>query len=160
MGTRGTLRIRMAGKQIVLYNQFDSYPSGLGVDFLTSIQNLIEKYGMDRFLQLVQSVRIVSYDEEPTEEDIAKLAPYTDLTVGEQSTSSWYCLTRKFQGDLMGMLEAGYMFDMDEDMVQEYNYVLDLDRRCVFMFEYDEEDDDEATPLSDIPALIEKWKSW
>ncbi len=176
MGTRGTIRIRKGGKQVVLYNHYDSYPSGLGVDFLTSIQNLIKKYGMDEFLQLIENVCIVSYYEEPTKEDIAKLAPYTDLTVGEQSTSSWYCLMRKLQGDLMGMLEAGYLLHMGDDMEEDFNYVLDLDHQCVFINPPSQDDKyyreasmalnpyrsyapppSDATPLSCIPELIKKW---
>jgi hypothetical protein len=164
MGTRGTIRIRKNGKQVVMYNHWDSYPSGLGVSFLTSIQTLIDKYGLEEFIRIIDNVRVININtEHPTEEDIVKLAPYTDLSVENRSTSSWYCLMRKLQGNLLGMIEAGYMLDFgDYDMWEEYNYILDLDNKCVYMHEYDMSPSsvpDLTTPLSNIPELIKEWNS-
>lgn len=179
MGTRGTIRIRKAGKQVVLYNNKDSYPSRLGVEFLTAIQTMIEKHGLDRFIQFINAVRVVN------QEDVENYSTPCSMA------------------DLLGIIETGSMPDMDlyknaED--EEYNYVFDLDHQCVYIQscfdqEYEEDSEEEAldearrygrislttwremsraldarrtlppppanaTPLSGIPALIEKWKKY
>lgn len=163
MGTRGTIRIRKNGKQIIMYNHYDSYPSGLGVKFLKDIQTMIEKYGLDGFLQMIDSVKIVTDADIPTEEDIQKLAEYTDLSVGPKSNLSWYCLLRKLQGDFMKLLEVGYMhmydIDYEDYLYEDFNYVLDLDLKCVHMAAYSIPDliPTSYTPLSELDTLIKEW---
>ncbi len=160
MGTRGTIRIRKGGKQIVLYNHFDSYLSGLGVKFLSSIQALIEKYGLDGFIEKIHQVKVVTDDISPTEEDIKRIEKYTNLNVGYRDESSWYCLLRELQDDLFCMIEVGYLYDFGCNDVEDYNYVLDLDLKGVFYTYFKDPPTvpDEYTPLDKIDALIKKWR--
>lgn len=44
MGTRGLVFIRCRGKYFVYYNQFDSYPEGLGEAIVQQIPGNPEKY--------------------------------------------------------------------------------------------------------------------
>lgn len=47
MGTRGTITIIYQGKLIKLYNHWDSYPSGLGVNLVQEIKRLLQLWGID-----------------------------------------------------------------------------------------------------------------
>lgn len=159
MGTRGTIRIRKGGKEVVMYNHWDSYLSGLGVEFLKDVQSMIQKYGIDGLIEKIENVKIVTEDISPTEEDIAYLEKYTDLTVGCQDRSSWYCLLRRLQGDLMGMIEVGYLYDVGNINYEEYNYVLDLDLKGIF-YTYNKLPPlvpDTYIPFDEIDSTIEKW---
>ncbi len=153
MGTRGTIRIRYNGKVICFYNHWDSYPSGLGVNFLTSIKKLIEKYGMEGFISKIKSLKIVTDLDKPTEEDKIALAPYTDLTVSSCSNDDWYCLMRKMQGNLESIIESGYAYHQDMDD-EDFNYVLNIDTLTVG---FDDQSTETQTPINKIDDLLEEW---
>lgn len=50
MGTRGTITIIYNGRIIKIFNQYDSYPDGLGKDLVDEIKKLILKYGLESML--------------------------------------------------------------------------------------------------------------
>lgn len=155
MGTRGTIRLIKNGKVIVIYNHFDSYPSGLGVRLLKSLSNLIQKYGHTGLIELCDKAKIVDDSILPTEDDKIKLKPYTDLRVGHNSDDSWYCLTRRLQGDFSGILEVGYIYGFDNpDWFEEYNYYIDLDKKIFYL-----EDESRHIPL-EIPEIEKEIKNY
>jgi len=129
MGTRGAYGFRKNNEDKLTYNHFDSYPEWLGnevVDFCksVSIKELNEIY--DR-IELIDT-----NNSTPTPEQIKKCEPWTDLGVSEQSTSDWYCLLRKAQGNLAVYKEGiPYMpnhnnFILDS-LFCEYAYIINLD---------------------------------
>ena len=134
MGTRGLFGFYYKGKYYLVYNNWDSYPDGLGHDLLREIKYALENNLLDDWIQMLIVSKVVSDDINPTEEDIKKLEKYTDLTVDNRSTMNWYCLTRKCQGSFVSVLESGYIYtDADYenkltgDIFVEYSYVLDFD---------------------------------
>lgn len=144
MGTRGTITIIYQGKIIKIYNHCDSYPDRLGEELVKQIKYILRVFGLDWFKSKVLNVRIVDETTPPTEEEIEKLKPYTSLFVSSQSTSDWYCILRKTQGDIKAMLECGYALPYDGD--ETCNYVIDLDNN---LFYYKESS--QTFPLDNIP---------
>jgi len=123
MGTRGKFGFLYKGKYYICYNHQDSYPSNLGVHLLLEILHA----NLDEWIKLLENIKEVSEDVEPTPEDIKNLKKYTWLDVGDQSTKDWYCLLRFTQGSFYHVLNSGYMENVEGDMWEEYTYVLDLD---------------------------------
>lgn len=137
MGTRGLFGFRWKGVYYLMYNHWDSYPSGLGRALLEELLKAVwrEWFRMFRRLRLIR-------DEDPVrKKDIRRLEKWTDLTVGSQTTQDWYCLLRKCQGSMKAVLESGYMLLHGEyrhphewnDVFIEYVYVVNFDNG---MFEW------------------------
>jgi hypothetical protein len=134
MGTRGLFGFYYKGKYYLIYNHFDSYPSGLGQNLINEIINALKNNLLDDWIQMLIKCKVVTEDINPTQEDIAKLSAYTVLSVSSQSTSDWYCLTRNIQGSFISALESGYIYTnklyenkLIGDIFIEYSYVLDFD---------------------------------
>ncbi len=123
MGTRGKFGFFYKGKYYFCYNHYDSYPSNLGVHLLLEILHA----NLDEWIKLLENIKEVSDDVEPTSEDILKLRKYTSTDVGEQSKYDWYCLLRYTQGSFHHVLNSGYMENVEGDMGEEYTYILDFD---------------------------------
>lgn len=134
MGTRGSFGFRIDGTDKTMYNHFDSYPSCLGLNVLQTLRERLSR-GEGALLAQMRAVRVITGDTEPTPEDIAALAPYTDLSVSEQSTSDWYCLTRQLQGDTGAVLDAGVMRGdrgfMNDSLFCEWAYIINGDDRTL-----------------------------
>lgn len=135
MGTRGLYGFYYKGKFYVIYNHFDSYPSGLGCNIVNEIQNEMDKYGnLDRWIEMLKNIKVLSettQPTQPTQQDIDKLAPYTDLSISNKSTFDWYCLLSKTQGSINKVFESGYLLnhvnDEQEPYFQEYAYIVNFD---------------------------------
>jgi hypothetical protein len=129
MGTRGTWGFVIDGRELLAYNHCDSYPEGLGDDVLKVARSM----AVDEMRTAVRALKVVGPDpQEPTAEDIAALARWTNLNVGEKSTSDWYCLTREMQGDVAATMESGYFLAANpgwpaDSLFCEWGYVIDLD---------------------------------
>lgn len=135
MGTRGNITLIFKQKVVKLYNHWDSYPSGLGESLVQQLNLLLSKMTLEKLIQKLDTLKIVTKDVIPTDEDIKKLSPYTSLDVSTQNTDDWYCLMRGCQGYIPAMIESGYLFHQDYD--GEYNYVLDFDSKKFYLGESD-----------------------
>ena len=85
MGTRGKYGFYYKQKYYLFYNQFDSYPEGLGNILLLQIKTLI-KWCIDNNVnfyeyigQKIETAKIVTDEDEPTDEDKQKLYFSTNL---------------------------------------------------------------------------------
>lgn len=145
MGTRSASGFRMDGRDQLAYNHFDGYPSGAGQQILDELKADIAAAGdlakaLTLWKGLAKQVRIVSDDEPPTDEDIAKLANYTDLSVNKQSEKDWYCLLRELHGTIIQRLKVGYMDDQGNEFIKdslfcEWAYILNLDEETYEVYE-------------------------
>ena len=82
MSTRGIFGVRIGGKDKLMYNHHDSYPEWLGFEVLDAIRQLLAEHGMDWLKEKANSLQMVKTDiDVPTEEQIERLKPYTDLGV-------------------------------------------------------------------------------
>lgn len=132
MGTRGLTGFIIDGEEKLGYQQYDSYPSGVGIETLAYLRFMSET--PERWEKLVSDahkLRVVSDATPPTAEDVEALKPFTDLAVGEQSANDWYCLTRNTQGKIDQILTCGYVEDHAtfalDSLFCEWAYVIDLD---------------------------------
>lgn len=134
MGTRGILGLRINGVNKIAYNQFDSYPDGLGQATIAAIHTLLHRE--PSFHDRAEALRVVVEGIDiPSAADVTHLRTWTDLSVSQQSTTDWYCLLRKTQGNLAAMLDAGVIADASQFAVDglfcEYGYLVNLDDRVL-----------------------------
>lgn len=132
MSTRGFLGFVIDGQEKIAYNHFDSYPGGLGVDVLSFLR-IAASESTEQIAERVRALRVVDSDSEPTDEDIERLAPFTNTNVGERcERPDWYQLLRETQGKPGAILQAGFIEDATrfplDSLFAEYGYMVDLDR--------------------------------
>lgn len=140
MGTRGSVGFIYNDKEYLSYNQFDSYPEGLGHDVLKFISNINLENGWDKFKENAQYLKNVT--GKITDNNlIEKYKKYSDLSVSNQSYSDPYCLFRKIQGSswLTELYEGSLQdYNLNNNFIKdslycEYAYIINLD---TMMFEY------------------------
>lgn len=59
MGTRGLFGFRYKGRYYLMYNHWDSYFSGLGIDLLKEIKEAIDNGTFNQWIELFKSITIV-----------------------------------------------------------------------------------------------------
>lgn len=125
MGTSGFTGFVVDGTEKIAYQQFDSYPSGVGAEVLAFLKTYPE------LLAKARDLKVVSDNDTPSEADIEALRPWTDLGVSNQSTDDWYCLTRKTHGDPAAILQCGYLLDAhdfpQDSLFCKWGYLVNLD---------------------------------
>lgn len=78
--SHGTIKVSFNGKlQFRMYVYWDSYPCGLGKKLASEICELYRKYTRDELYEKLKTIKVVTVDIKPSEEDKRKLLPYTDL---------------------------------------------------------------------------------
>jgi hypothetical protein len=127
MGTRGFIGFVVDGIEKIIYNHFDSYPGGLGIDVLEWLANAELAKTKDQ----ARSLRMVKRGDEPTAADIQRLRRFADTGVSTGQLDEWYVLLRKTQGDPALILEAGVAEDAIEfpkdSLFCEWGYLIDFD---------------------------------
>lgn len=141
MGTRGLNGVVIDGAIKAAYNQFDTYPSGLGVVMLADAQKLaaLEEDELRRVIQAWREVELVSEGDEPTAEQIAKLLERGFEAQQVSTGQDWYSWLRDAQGSLDAYLKAGFMLDSKsfgyDSLFCEWGYLIDLDQRTLEVYE-------------------------
>lgn len=133
MGTRGAFGVIIGEKEKIGYNQYDSYPSGKGLENLRFVASeLWSTYSREKWVKLAKDCRLVSDKRKPTKVDKDRLRAFTDLSVSEQSLDDWYCLTRQTHGSIEWMLRCGYILDSHDfpldSVFCEWGYMIDFDK--------------------------------
>lgn len=128
MGTRGFVGVVVDGTEKIGYVHSDAYPEGVGLDTLTWTWRAVAD--IPSLVTAARSLRVVDSRTAPTADDVSRLRRWTDLTVGERSAFSWYCLLRTTQGRLGEILAAGVVEDASSfpmGLECQYGYLVDLD---------------------------------
>lgn len=129
MGTRGALGFFANGETKVGYQQFDSYPSGVGAEAL----DFIATSTLEELRTAANRLVMVTKKTPITQEIVDHCAPFSNLNVSEQSTDDWYCLLREAQGNLEPIVRGGlnYMLDsqdfLEDSLFCEYAYLINTD---------------------------------
>ncbi|ONK13096.1 hypothetical protein [Streptomyces sp. MP131-18] len=138
MGTRGFITLAVDGENKTTYNQWDSYPEGLGLTVVSWAREAAKD--LDAVRKAVTALRVVTEDDSPTDEDIERLRRFADFEVDRSAWNgetyvprerpSWYQLLRRTQGDPAAMIRAGVIESADEfpadSLFAEWGYVVDL----------------------------------
>lgn len=128
MSTRGFISFAAKGETKTAYNHSDSYPDGLGYGVL----HWLRTADLAAAATAAEALRVVTDADEPTAEDIARLARYTNRSVGGQTEApDWYQLLRHTQGEPAAILVAGVIEDASgfpaDSLFAEWGYVVDFD---------------------------------
>jgi len=140
MPTRGLLGFYINSKWYVIYNEFDSYPKGLGDNILKDIRKAHDRKAFDKWRDQVPNLRIIDTSVSPTPEDVKRYAAYTNLKKYTKSTDDWKCLLFKAK-NLSGCLSAGCIMNhVTEDgqpIWQHYAYILNYDTNKIDFYKDD-----------------------
>lgn len=142
MGTRGTCGFIYKENLNLSYNQFDSYPDGLGNDMIQLIIDINKTGDWKKFKENASKIKNI-IEQDIDENIIEKYKKYADLSVSSQSYDDPYCLFRGIQGSIWlkemynGDLEH-FNFDNDfikESLFCEYGYIINLDNMIFEFYE-------------------------
>lgn len=139
MGTRGIMGFRVDGTDKLLYNHFDSYPSGLGEAVLNWLrEQLAQQDGEAEMRERIRALVLVDGESTPTPEQIARLQQYHNPAVSSGSSEEWYSLLRGTQGDPEKALAAGFGVDsadfMKDSIFCEWAYIINCDERVLEVY--------------------------
>lgn len=131
MGTRGAFGVRIDGKDKITYNQYDSYPEGLGDDIVEQIAPTLQlTNGIEDLREAARKVKVVDDEYELTDEEKQRLKRFHNP--GVDGGQSLYAYLRGLQGQLATILfEAQIMIDaskfVNDSLFCEHAYVVNLD---------------------------------
>jgi len=138
MGTRGAFGVHVKGVDKVGYNQFDSYPSGRGIEVLAWLRKTLKAGGEAALNASALALVVVDADKKPTKAQQSALKQWSNLGVSERSLTDWYCLLHKTHGDLYATLECGYIVDhlsfLTDSLFCEWAYIVNLDERTLEVY--------------------------
>lgn len=157
MGTRGLYGFYYRGRFYLVYNHYDSYPTGLGADLAREIC-AAGAVGIARWKEAFDSGAIVIMDEwgadDPTPEQVERLRDYMVAPEGNRNLD-WYLLLRRCQGSIERVIESGHLLNNvtdNEPDWQEYAYVVNLDTSTLDF--YDGERCLVRRPLSEVTVAM------
>lgn len=128
MGTRGCYGIRVGQQDKVTYCHMDSYPSYLGINVMSFINETPDA----ELQEIADRIELVNEDSKPSPKQIKQYREHADLNVASQSLKDWYCLLRDTQGDLSPYRNGlRHMIDSHEflkdSLFCEWAYILNVD---------------------------------
>jgi hypothetical protein len=137
MGTRGALIFRIDGQDKVIYNHFDSYPSGLGKSVVVYLQTRTDTEEIEELRREVRNLKVLK--GKPTKKHLerAEAMGVFDPHVGGE-TLEYYNLARGCQGDIEKILRLGFYEDcssfLQDSLFCEYAYALYLDANVLEIY--------------------------
>ena len=139
MGTRGAFGFHVNGVDKVGYNQFDSYPSGKGVEVLAFLRKTLESPSVEAGVKaLAADLKVVSGKKKPTPAQRNALKKWSNTDVSTGKLVEWYVLLRETHGDLAKTLACGYIEDhksfLTDSLFCEWGWVINFDTRTLEVY--------------------------
>lgn len=137
MGTRGTVGFIIDNERKSSYQQYDSYPSGVGLDVLAFVRQIADpESGVSRALvdALARELRVVPENGKPTADDLKLIGDVYHQNVS--SGDDWYSYLRSTQGKPALILDSGYATGHDLFGSEVYDYVINLDSDVLVVYKY------------------------
>lgn len=135
MGTRGLSGFHVDGKDYLSYQQYDSYPEGVGLQVVEALRELLAKYGVDGLKDKVRAIRLVNASMEPTR---VEREQYKVLHERVSTGVDWYAQLRSLQGRVDLMVEHGIMTDdatfARNSLFCEWAYCINLDTQMLEVY--------------------------
>jgi hypothetical protein len=119
MGGQGVFGYILGKKKRYMHVQFDA--NMLYDILIREIYILIKHFGNIEKLK-EEFNKIKNCNKIPTKEIIDKTKYYTNLNVGNKSTSDWYCLLRNCQLSFINIIDCGYILNCHSN----YGYIFTL----------------------------------
>jgi hypothetical protein len=108
MGTKGSFGYKIGRKVRLMHVQYDA--DLLWQTCVREIYVLMKHYcSVDLLREAFEKLHDAK--NKPKSEAIEKCKPYVDLTVSNESTDDWYCLTRNCQHSFINILDSGYFLN-------------------------------------------------
>ena len=130
MGTRSSIGVHVNGKDKLTYNQYDGYPTGMGVTIYEQVCNLIREIGWEAITKLATNLKQVKTDKEFTEAEKEKYGKYWEQV---STGKDMYSLLRGLQGNLDEMLKVGIMTEYNnfikDSLFCEWAYIFNVDEK-------------------------------
>lgn len=145
MSTRGYLGLKKNGELKGMYNHFDSYPSGLGVYIIDTLNEIDSKDRVKILNETYDFIQLVDEDSKPTKKQIelCKDSGVANFIVSSKSEDDWYCLLRETQGNLKLYIDKviPYMLNgnefINDTLFCEWYYIINLDTKKFECYEND-----------------------
>lgn len=130
MGTRGFVGVAVDNQVKIAYQQFDSYPDGVGIETLRWLRDAIQDPAKLR--AEAAKIRVVGEDDPVTPADIEKYGHLANTGVSSGKLTEWYVLLREQQGLLGRMFDEGIMLSAGaswplDSLFCEWGYLVDFD---------------------------------
>jgi hypothetical protein len=139
MGTRGIVGVVAGEVEKIAYNQYDSYPEGMGWETLKELRSIIKRGVTTKYINLALTARLVNDEVKPTKSEIELGARFADTGVSTGSLEEWYVLLRNLQGKLFETLKAGYIHDNKafilDSLYCEWGYIVNFDTKTFEVYE-------------------------
>jgi len=130
MGTRSSIGIHIDGKDKLTYNQYDGYPTGMGVKVYTQVVGLLNEIGWDGITKLAKKMKLVQSDANYSPAQKKKYGKYWEQV---STGKDMYSLLRGLQGELAEMLKVGIMTEhntfIHDSLFCEWAYILNVDEK-------------------------------
>jgi hypothetical protein len=139
MGTRGAVVLVHNGREMVGYNHFDSYCSGLGVTVISELREILATDGLAE--AALPGLRTPGEMDPVTDGDreLARAWKLDTENVGSAPGVDYYSVFRQLQGHVllplqMGLFVTGSSAWPHDSLFCEYAYVLDFDARVLEVY--------------------------
>lgn len=129
MGTRGIIIFIFNGKKLHVYNQFDSYAHGLGLDLLKELIDLLKIMTIDELIAKFEKLIIIDDSKNNYKDaNIVKALAQADIFVSNKRYVDPYAGYRRYPGSINKLLEMGKIVPYTGDM-EFITYVIDFDNK-------------------------------
>jgi hypothetical protein len=150
MGTQGSFGYKIGRKIRLMHVQYDA--DMLWQTCVREIFVLMKHFGS---VDLIREAfeKLEGAKNKPKPEAIEKCKPYTDLTVSNNTTNDWYCLTRNCQHSFINILDSGYF--LNNGQKSGFIFLLDFNTNSVRFYSINWDKKEEEHEKATIDEIME-----